>query len=253
MNRVLTQEHKNKIRKTCLERKINQGSKNGQWKNGVTLKTYYCINSNCNNTVSYRAYRYGSGLCNPCCKLGRILTKETKVKIGKGNSGKKNGHYKNGIKNRKVYCIDCGKLLKNNYSKRCKSCSSKERLNRPEEKLKSRLRVLGNKNPMFGKLPKWGIVGSYKKTKCRSFYELNFARFLTCSHIKWKYESKTFDLGNTTYTPDFYLPEFDTYIEIKGIWIHDAKEKFNNFKKKYKDIKIKIFNQEELNRKGIML
>ena len=45
-------------------------------------------------------------------------------------------------------------------------------------------------------------------------------------------EIKTFDLGYTTYTPDFYLSETKEYIEIKG-WVTDKdKAKFKGFTKK---------------------
>ena len=63
---------------------------------------------------------------------------------------------------------------------------------------------------------------------------------------------KTFDLGNTTYTPDFYLPEFHLYIEIKGFWRDDAKKKFQEFEQKYCGEKIKILNENELTQQGIL-
>jgi predicted nuclease of restriction endonuclease-like RecB superfamily len=58
--------------------------------------------------------------------------------------------------------------------------------------------------------------------------------------IIWLYECKTFDLGDTTYTPDFYLPKTDMFVEIKGFWRPEAKEKFKLFKKLYPYIKIKV-------------
>jgi len=33
----------------------------------------------------------------------------------------------------------------------------------------------------------------------------------------------------TTYTPDFYLPETNTFIEVKGYWRDDAKVKYDKF------------------------
>lgn len=70
------------------------------------------------------------------------------------------------------------------------------------------------------------------------------------SGIKWTYESKAFELivdnKDTTYTPDFYLPEFDCWIEIKGYWRDDAKVKFKEFEKKYINVNIKVLNKKEL-------
>lgn len=51
--------------------------------------------------------------------------------------------------------------------------------------------------------------------------ESEFARILDMYHIDWKYEPKTFPIewdaeGNVTsaFSPDFYLPKFDTYLEL---------------------------------------
>lgn len=51
--------------------------------------------------------------------------------------------------------------------------------------------------------------------------EIEFARILDMYHIEWRYEPKTFPVewdaeGNVTlaFSPDFYLPKFDTYLEL---------------------------------------
>jgi hypothetical protein len=51
-------------------------------------------------------------------------------------------------------------------------------------------------------------------------------------------------LGNTTYTPDFYLPEFDCYIEIKGWWYKQAKLKFNKWKKVFQRIVLVLYKKQ---------
>lgn len=142
-------------------------------------------------------------------------------------AGKNNPCWKGGMPK----CVDCGKLLGNIYAKRCQPCNGNTRR--------------GKNNHMFGKQIR-ANYGYYKDTWMRSSYELNFAKWCDLSNIKWLYESKTFDLGNCTYTPDFYLPEFDCHIEIKGYWRDDAKKKFTKFKKLYKKINIEIFNKEKL-------
>jgi len=109
----------------------------------------------------------------------------------------------------------------------------------------------GRNHPMFGKIThgKWS---KYKGTWMRSSWEVLFAQFLDLSGIKYQYEPKTFDLGNTTYTPDFYLPEFNLYIEIKGFWRDDAKRKFKMFKQIYSKIKIKVLMQKNLKEIGVL-
>jgi len=116
----------------------------------------------------------------------------------------------------KPKCIDCDKELTNYNSVRCGKCS----------------RVY-NLKTMMQKGCKY-----YKEYLMKSNWEIIYAKYLDKNNIKWLYESKTFDLGNTTYTPDFYLPQTDEYIEIKGWFRDDAKKKFRLFKKSYPEIKI---------------
>ena len=51
-------------------------------------------------------------------------------------------------------------------------------------------------------------------------WEVEFAKLLDEKDIKWIYTNDKFDYVYENkihkYYPDFYLPEFDTYIEIKG-------------------------------------
>lgn len=65
----------------------------------------------------------------------------------------------------------------------------------------------------------------------RSSYEARFARFLDSIGVEWSYEPKHFSVLNDTktYLPDFYVPTIDAFIEIKGWWRDDAKEKFDDF------------------------
>ena len=92
----------------------------------------------------------------------------------------------------------------------------------------------------------------YKETRMKSSWGVEFAFLCDKNNIKWEYEPKTFDLGNTTYTPDFYLPEFNLYIEIKGFWRDDAKVKFEEFKQKYCGIRIKVIDKIELMKERII-
>jgi len=45
---------------------------------------------------------------------------------------------------------------------------------------------------------------------------------------------------------------FNCYIEIKGYWRKDAKEKFKEFKIQYKDYNIELFEQNRLKLFGII-
>ena len=111
----------------------------------------------------------------------------------------------------------------------------------------------GIKSYRYGKLPAHSKGDYYKDIWMRSIWEIAYAEYLDKNNIEWLYENKRFNLGNTTYTPDFYLPEFDTYIEIKGYWRKNAKVKFKNFKKQYPKTRIKVLMKPELHELGIKL
>jgi hypothetical protein len=70
----------------------------------------------------------------------------------------------------------------------------------------------------------------------RSSWEANMARFYNFMKIKWEFEPKTFyfeDIkrGCVSYTPDFYLPEEDKWVEVKGWMDSKSKTKIKRFKK----------------------
>lgn len=77
-----------------------------------------------------------------------------------------------------------------------------------------------------------------KKTYFYSRWEANFARLLNYSGIKWIYAPKAFDLGSQNYTPDFYLPEYDTYIEVKNFLWKYSKIRDRKFRELYPNINL---------------
>lgn len=80
----------------------------------------------------------------------------------------------------------------------------------------------------------------------RSSWESNFARFLNYKNIKWEYEPKHFKLyDGRTYTPDFLLIKENKYIEIKGYWRDDAREKFDLFKEQYPEVVIELIETKK--------
>lgn len=215
------------------------------YKDGRTLKKYYC--KDCNKKIGITSGVYGKGRCSKCSHkgnkhylFGKHLSKKQKKKISLHHANVKginNGNYKHGKHCNNNKCIDCGKEI-DYRSKRCYLCQGKN--NR------------GKNHYFYGKIAQHGLWGQYKDIKMRSSYEVKFAQFLDLSGIKYKYEPKAFDLGNTTYTPDFYIPEWDLWIEIKCWWRDDAEYKFRKFKRLYKDINIKIFNNKKLKYIGII-
>lgn len=66
-----------------------------------------------------------------------------------------------------------------------------------------------------------------------SRWEANFARLMHFLHIAWIHQPKTFQFTSQKYTPDFYLPETDTYIEIKNFLSDYAKNRDGQFRELY--------------------
>lgn len=85
--------------------------------------------------------------------------------------------------------------------------------------------------------------------------EKEFARFLDFYRIPYAYEPRTFiletdDEGNTleAFTPDFYLPEQDLYIELttmKQSLVTRKNRKVKKLRKLYPEINIRIFYQRD--------
>jgi len=82
-----------------------------------------------------------------------------------------------------------------------------------------------------------------------------FANVLDFYRIAWEYEPRSFPLewdeaGNTraAFTPDFYLPEFDLYIELttmKQALVTKKNRKLRRLRKLYPDVNIQIFYQKD--------
>jgi hypothetical protein len=77
---------------------------------------------------------------------------------------------------------------------------------------------------------KWQTHSSNGRTfRMRSTYEKRFAEVLDATQYTWDYESKVFPiLEDKVYIPDFYIDGLG-YVEVKGWWREDAKQKFDAF------------------------
>jgi cytidylate kinase len=85
--------------------------------------------------------------------------------------------------------------------------------------------------------------------------EAEFARILDMYHIDWIYEPKTFpvewDAGGhviSAFSPDFYLPKFDTYIELTTMnqkYVTAKNKKVKRLKELYPGINIKLVYKKD--------
>lgn len=154
-----------------------------------------------------------------------------------------------------------GKIRPEEYNiKTSKSCTGQKRSQETKEKMSlakkgiprspitiqkmrdNHIDVSGKNNPNYGKI---AAKGAGRGKRCyynshlqgeiyfRSSYELAYAKYLDEHKILWMYEIETFDLGDSTYTPDFFLPQFEKFIEIKGWMNNKSQEKINKFLEQY--------------------
>lgn len=86
--------------------------------------------------------------------------------------------------------------------------------------------------------------------------EAEFARILDFYGIPWQYEPRTFVLerdarGNVTeaFSPDFYLPEQDLYVELTTMLPNQVRHKNRKLRRLqtlYPDVNIKLFKRGDI-------
>ena len=91
----------------------------------------------------------------------------------------------------------------------------------------------------------------------QSGYERKFMQYLDSKNFNWtkckeRFPYKDSDGKNHTYNPDFYLPDYNLYVEVKGMIRKNDPAKFEAFPKdkelvlvdceKMKDLGIKVFD-----------
>jgi hypothetical protein len=89
-------------------------------------------------------------------------------------------------------------------------------------------------------------------------YELECAKVLDYYGVPWEYEPRTFVLeegpdGGTieAFTPDFYLPEQDLYLEItmmKQSLVTRKNRKLRKLRERYPDVNVKLFYKRDVAR-----
>lgn len=84
--------------------------------------------------------------------------------------------------------------------------------------------------------------------KVKSGYEERTIILLDLLGVKWYYEPRSFFLEkmNKVYVPDFYVEDLDLWIEVKGYWYKDAKEKWDTFLEEYPDLNVMIISKKTL-------
>lgn len=94
---------------------------------------------------------------------------------------------------------------------------------------------------------------NYNGINLHGSWELAYAQYLDKNKILWIRNTKSFSYQfsqkHRKYTPDFYLPELDEYIEIKGYKVEKDEAKWSQFPK---HLKLRILMAKELKELGVI-
>ncbi len=98
-------------------------------------------------------------------------------------------------------------------------------------------------------------LGKSDSTPFAHASERQFAQLLDFYEIEWEYEPTSFDIdwdtnGNVLqrFTPDFYLPTYDLYIEITTLnqkLVTKKNRKVRRLRERYPEIRCKVFYQRD--------
>ncbi|GAB4274024.1 MAG: hypothetical protein Kow0056_01770 [Coriobacteriia bacterium] len=104
----------------------------------------------------------------------------------------------------------------------------------------------------------WPVSDRVAQTEFAHPSERVAAQILDFYRIRWEYEPTTFPLewdskGNViaSFTPDFYLPDFDVYIELTTMsqkLVTKKNRKVRRMRELYPDVTIKILYQKDFRR-----
>lgn len=155
----------------------------------------------------------------------------------------------------KKYCKEFAERTRNYFKNATKEQLETRRLNSMRTKIKN-----GTLNPLKNTTNPYSRTHGGKRKDLnniyfRSSWEANIARYYNFVGIKWEFEPKEFIFntikrGCILYTPDFYLPEEDRWVEVKGWMDKKSKTKLRRFEKYYPEeyAKLEIIDEKAYNK-----
>jgi hypoxanthine phosphoribosyltransferase len=106
--------------------------------------------------------------------------------------------------------------------------------------------------------PKFQVYRGHEPPRFQNDAELECAKVFDYYGVPWEYEPRTFVLEEDedgrvleAFTPDFYLPEQDLYVEItvmKQSLVTRKNRKLRKLRARYPDVRIKLFYKRDIER-----
>ena len=128
----------------------------------------------------------------------------------------------------------------------------------PQEKDSRSSAALGTLHLVVPETPVFQAYRGSEPPRFANPAELEYAKVLDWHGIAWQYEPTTFVLardagGRVTeaFTPDFYLPEQDLYLEVtvmKQSLVTRKNRKLRKLRELYPDVKVKLFYERDFER-----
>ena len=106
--------------------------------------------------------------------------------------------------------------------------------------------------------PAFQVFRGSEPPRFASRAELECAKLLDYYGVPWEYEPRTFVLEEDehgrvleAFSPDFYLPDHDLYVELtvmKQSLVTRKNRKLRKMRARYPDVKVKLFYKRDLER-----
>ena len=117
---------------------------------------------------------------------------------------------------------------------------------------------VGNLIRVASEVPYFQVYAGNEPPQFANEAELECAKILDYYGVPWEYEPRTFVLEEDeqgrileAFTPDFYLPDQDLYVEItvmKQSLVTRKNRKLRKLRKRYPEIRIKLFYKRDIER-----
>ena len=112
--------------------------------------------------------------------------------------------------------------------------------------------------PALQAYPAFNVYRGAEPPRFANEVELECAKLLDFYGVPWAYEPRTFVLAQdaegrvtSAFTPDFYLPEQDLYVEVtvmRQSLVTRKNRKLREIRELYPEIKIKLFYRRDIER-----
>ena len=204
----------------AASRSAEAQKRNRKNRDNILLQNWVVEQHKCEHCSKIMIEKFGSGrFCCKSCANSHVKSEESRQKTSdstkKTYKNKTPQYYKDKeIKKKQTRLINYAK-----HPKYCQRCGKPIPYDRKNSKYCSKECAYKNHGG-YRENASYGKIGTYKGIYCDSTYELAFLIYCIDNEIQIErckdYFYYEYNNNQHKYYPDFYLPEYDIYIETKG-------------------------------------